>query len=81
MPNTAPDEEMGVRVPHFRALGYAEVEACSGSGMGYCKFNFQNEKGLFLRVITQEAPFKGYSSSLDEIDGAIVVNYGVDAGQ
>ena len=78
--NTAPDEEVGARVPHFRELGYVEVDACSGTGMGYCKFIFQNEKGLFLSVITQEAPFGGNNSSLGDVDGAIVVNYGVDDG-
>lgn len=81
VPNTAPDEEVGVRVPHFRELGYVEVDACSGTGMGYCKFIFQNEKGLFLSVITQEAPLGGNSSGLGDGGGAIVVNYSVDAGQ
>lgn len=33
-------------------LGYNEVETCSGTGMGFCRFAFTNAKGQKLAVIT-----------------------------
>ena len=48
------DMDAKYRLPHFYYdAGYTEVMACSGTGMGYCTFKFQNEKGEYLRVTTQ----------------------------
>lgn len=33
-------------------LGYNEVEDCSGTGMGYCRFSFADANGRKLAVIT-----------------------------
>lgn len=33
-------------------LGYNEVESCSGTGMGFCRFNFTDAKGRTLAVVT-----------------------------
>lgn len=33
-------------------LGYNEVETCSGTGMGFCRFVFTNANGQKLAVIT-----------------------------
>jgi hypothetical protein len=33
-------------------LGYNEVETCSGTGMGFCRFVFTNANGQTLAVIT-----------------------------
>ena len=33
-------------------LGYNEVETCSGTGMGFCRFSFTNANGQKLAVVT-----------------------------
>lgn len=33
-------------------LGYNEVETCSGTGMGFCRFSFINANGQKLAVVT-----------------------------
>jgi hypothetical protein len=33
-------------------LGYTEVESCSGTGMGFCRFSFTNAKSETLAVVT-----------------------------
>lgn len=33
-------------------LGYNEVESCSGTGMGFCRFNFTDANGRQLAVVT-----------------------------
>ncbi|UBF26289.1 hypothetical protein K9N68_33105 [Kovacikia minuta CCNUW1] len=33
-------------------LGYNEVEDCSGTGMGYCRFSFADANGRKLSVVT-----------------------------
>lgn len=33
-------------------LGYNEVETCSGTGMGFCRFSFTNATGQKLAVVT-----------------------------
>ncbi|MBW4578672.1 MAG: hypothetical protein KME42_03745 [Tildeniella nuda ZEHNDER 1965/U140] len=33
-------------------LGYNEVEDCSGTGMGYCRFSFADANGRKLAVVT-----------------------------
>ncbi|MDX2245018.1 MAG: hypothetical protein NW224_30445 [Leptolyngbyaceae cyanobacterium bins.302] len=33
-------------------LGYNEVESCSGTGMGFCRFNFTDADGRKLAVVT-----------------------------
>lgn len=47
------DENIGVPALAFRDLGYIEVDDCSGTGIGYCSFYFQNEKGQYLRIGTE----------------------------
>lgn len=48
------DMDAEYRLPHFYYdAGYTEVMACSGTGMGYCVFKFQNKKGEYLKVITR----------------------------
>ena len=37
----------------FLALGFIEVELCSGMGLDPCIFNFSNERGQCLRVHTE----------------------------
>ncbi len=45
--------------PHFYYdVGYTEVLACSGTGMGYCTFKFYNEKGKYLRVTTKGGDYE-----------------------
>ena len=39
-----PEEVMGFHALNFRELGYMEVDACSGTGKGYCSFYFQMMK-------------------------------------
>jgi hypothetical protein len=33
-------------------LGYNEVESCSGTGLGFCRFSFTNAKSQTLAVVT-----------------------------
>lgn len=48
------DLDVKYRLPHFYYdAAYTEVLACSGTGMGYCSFKFQNAKEEYLRVTTQ----------------------------
>lgn len=65
-------------ISRFLDMGYVEVDACSGTGKGYCKFYFTNENGTFLSIITQEAPVKGFDPDIDNTNGAIVVSYSID---
>ncbi len=39
--------------PDFWALGYFELESCSGTGLAYCSFQFENTKGESLRITTK----------------------------
>ncbi len=64
-------------ISRFLDKGYTEVDACSGTGMGYCSFHFKKDKNLFLIVTTQELPFGGYNPDLKNDDDAIVINYGI----
>jgi hypothetical protein len=45
----------------FIKQGYEEVVDCSGTGMGYCLFEFSDVYGNFLKVVTagQEDPEEG----------------------
>mgnify|MGYP004176603415 CR=1 FL=1 len=64
-------------ISHFLDLGYTEVDACSGTGKGYCRFVFQNDLGLFMEVTTQEAPFAGDRIEMKNLDDAVVIFYGI----
>ena len=77
IPNNESDDEIGSHAIDLRNKGYVEVDDCSGTGMGYCAFHFQNDKGTFLLVTTQEAPFAGYNPELMDTDDAIVIYYGI----
>ena len=50
--STSPDISEG-NGPLFWGRGYTEIEACSGTGMGYCSFLFKDVYGNRLRVITE----------------------------
>lgn len=39
--------------PQFWERGYSELEACSGTGYGYCRFEFTDPSGRLLVVITE----------------------------
>jgi hypothetical protein len=64
-------------ISHYLDLGYTEVDACSGTGKGYCRFVFQNDLGLFMEVTTQEAPFAPKKVGNEDWDGAVVIYYGI----
>jgi hypothetical protein len=40
----------------FLALGYIEIEQCSGTGVNLCAFNFVRENGRCLRVVATGEP-------------------------
>jgi hypothetical protein len=49
------DEDADIRYgngPLFWKLGYVELEACSGTGVGACAFLFKDAYGNHLRVTT-----------------------------
>jgi hypothetical protein len=71
------DEYGMYSISHFLDLGYTEVDACSGTGKGYCRFVFQNDLGLFMEVTTQEAPFAGDRVDKKNWDDAVVIYYGI----
>jgi hypothetical protein len=50
--STSPDISEG-NGPLFWGRGYTEIEACSGTGMGYCSFLFKDVYGNRLRVTTE----------------------------
>ena len=49
--------------PFLFPPGVAEVEDCSGTGYGFCAFNYRHKKGFGLRVISMGEEFSvvGYS--------------------
>lgn len=53
VPGNTPDENIGIPALAFQDLGYTEVDDCSGTGMGYCTFYFQDNKGEYLRIGTE----------------------------
>ncbi|PCH98419.1 MAG: hypothetical protein COB76_07080 [Alphaproteobacteria bacterium] len=61
----------------IKNFGYIEVDACSGTGMGYCQFYFKNKHGVFLRVTSKESPFPGYDPDIDGFDYMAVFSYGL----
>ena len=48
--------------PKFWSKGYHELQTCTGSGMAYCAFLFQNKNGDRLRVVTKYEENEEYSS-------------------
>ena len=48
--------------PIFWSKGYHELQTCTGSGMAYCSFLFQNKKGDQLRVVTKYEEWEEPSS-------------------
>lgn len=78
MPAKIKRDEYGMSgISHYLDLGYTEVDACSGTGKGYCRFVFQNDLGLFMEVTTQEAPFAGDRVDIEDWDDAVVIYYGI----
>ena len=62
-----PDERLPDRYD-LVGQGVIEVEACSGTGYGFCAFNYRHKKGFGLRVTTmgEEAnPVIGYEADCD----------------
>lgn len=53
-------------------LGYTEVTACSGTGMGYCEFLFQNQEKEYLTVTT-----KGGDYSPNDKHPPVVIYLGI----
>ena len=47
------EENIGIPAIAFRNQGYIEVDDCTSTGIGYCTFYFQNEKGEYLRIGTE----------------------------
>ena len=48
------EENIGIPAMIFRdKYDYIEVDDCTSTGIGYCTFYFQNEKGEYLRIETQ----------------------------
>ena len=73
VPADRSDLDFEYRLPHFYYdAGYREAIACSGTGVGYCAFKFQNKKGEYLRVTTQ-----GGDYSPDDGSPPIVVYVGL----
>lgn len=64
-------------ISHLLKLGYIEVDTCSGTGKGYCRFVFQNEAGMFMEVTTQEVPLREGKASAATEDEDFVINYGI----
>lgn len=65
----------GYRSAQYRDQGYVEVMGCSGTGMGYCLFVFENDKGVYLRVTTQETYMGQGTANFDNAHGAVVIGY------
>ena len=51
--------------------GVTEVESCSGTGYGFCAFNYRHRKGFDLRVITMG---EGYGVTSAAVECATVKN-------
>lgn len=48
-----PTEELNGGIDEdLKKQGVVEVEACAGTGFGYCAFNYEHKKGFGLRVIS-----------------------------
>ena len=45
-------EHQSSTLAHLIELGYTEVIACSGTGMGFCRFEFTTADGRKLVVVT-----------------------------
>jgi len=71
------DEYGMYSISHFLDLGYTEIDSCSGTGKGYCRFVFQNDSGLFMEVTTQDAPFPEFQANVENWDDAVVIYYGI----
>ncbi len=48
----SPNRDRFGAMDYLIQLGYNEVESCSGTGMGFCRFNFTNANGRQLAVVT-----------------------------
>ncbi len=75
--NNSLDDEIGFHAAYLRNKGYIEVDDCSGTGMGYCIFLFQNQESVFLIVTTQEVALGNSDVSLRDKDDAVVINYSI----
>lgn len=60
------DYEQGITLsgdgPKFWNKSYYELQTCTGSGMAYCAFLFQNKNGDRLRIVTKYEEHEEYSS-------------------
>ena len=45
-------QQMGTGMIRFRDLGYDEVVSCSGTGLGFCRFEFVTSDNRKLVVVT-----------------------------
>ena len=48
----SPNRDRSGAMNYLIKLGYNEVETCSGTGMGFCRFSFTNANGQKLAVVT-----------------------------
>ncbi len=48
----SPNRDRFGAMDYIIKLGYNEVESCSGTGMGFCRFTFTDAKGRKLAVVT-----------------------------
>lgn len=48
----SPNRDRFGAMDYIIKLGYNEVESCSGTGMGFCRFNFTDANGRKLAVVT-----------------------------
>jgi hypothetical protein len=56
--------------PVFWSRGYTEVENCAGTGLAWCEFNFVDEKGNRLKIVTagEEDPEGSYHAVVSHAD-------------
>ena len=50
-------------------MGFHEVESCSGTGVGYCQFSFENENGetLFVTTTGEQDPKGKHHAIIKEV--------------
>ena len=54
--NTEADQSDSI-AKELSSEGIAEVDSCSGTGFGFCNFDYQREGGISLNVVTMGEDF------------------------
>jgi hypothetical protein len=57
------EDQMAIAEQWIPEVGFYEVDACSGTGMGYCRAEFVDQNKAWLRVITQEGDLDEHTVS------------------